>query len=57
VSGFRCYTRKNSKKTLIQALRWPNLTSQVIDSIWLVAKFRYLAKQRNFFADQGNKYG
>jgi hypothetical protein len=48
-AGFRCSTRKNSKKPLFQPSAGRNPTLQVIDLIGPKAKFRYAEKQRNFF--------
>jgi hypothetical protein len=48
-AGFPCSTRKNSKKRLFQPSAGRNPAPQVIDFIGSDVKFRYGAKQRNFF--------
>jgi hypothetical protein len=45
---------EKQQKPLIPALRRPNLTLQVVDSICIQAKFRCAAEQRNFSAEQRN---
>jgi hypothetical protein len=45
---------EKQQKTPVQAIRRTNPTFQVVDLIWVRAKFRYAAKQRNFSAEQRN---
>jgi hypothetical protein len=48
------FDEEKQQKTLIPALRRPNATLQVLDSIWVQREFRYADEQRNLAADQGN---
>ena len=48
------FDAEKRQKTLIRALRRPNATLQVLDSIWVQREFRYADEQRNLAADQGN---
>jgi len=51
------FAAEKQQKSPVQALRRPNPTFQVIDFIWVLEKFRYTPEQRNFPAEQRNKYG
>jgi hypothetical protein len=48
---------KKQQKPLIPALHRPKATLQVVDSIWVLGKFRYATKQRNFSARTAEFYG
>jgi hypothetical protein len=48
---------KNSEKSPVMALTRLKAALQVIDSIWVRAKFRYTDEQRNFSARTAEFYG
>jgi hypothetical protein len=51
------FHRKKQQKTPVPALRSPNYTVQVIDSMGLEREFRYAAEQRNFRGRSGELNG